>query len=166
MQLAGKSCSLCHENVVLDADATWCARCTSVVHRDCLAKSDGICPTCRKTLDHPEAYFVFSKLCPECFRPNDPPQPVCPRCLTRTRWDNQPAYDHFVAGLRDTARDCAFEGVAELAGGFVRLLALAAMFLSSTPLILPVGALLFGFALLTLDGLLKLAQGRRLARFR
>src|SRR5258708_35909770 len=127
MQLAGAPCAVCQQKVLFDADATWCARCSTVIHRLCLTTADGICPICQRAYDRPECHFVFSQQCPECFRPNDPPQPQCGSCAARTRWDTQAAYDDFMAHMKDTSRVCFLRGFAELAGGAVWLLAFIAM---------------------------------------
>src|SRR5206468_11953060 len=65
MQLSGCQCCLCKKNIMLEAEATWCAGCMSVFHKDCLAKSETICPRCGRHYDPPERHFVFSQFCPE-----------------------------------------------------------------------------------------------------
>jgi predicted amidophosphoribosyltransferase len=166
MQLAGKICSSCQQNVILDADATWCARCSNVIHRGCLAQSDGICPACRKMLEDPEPYFVFSRLCPQCFRRNDPPEPVCPRCHTRTRWDNQPALDQFAAEMRQEAGMLFIRGLAELAAALLCLIGIASLFFGAyRPPIVPIGAACLGLMTLAPDGIYRLVRSRKLARF-
>src|SRR5207248_1636416 len=113
MQLAGSSCGICRRNVVFDSEATWCARCSTVFHSQCIVRSADVCPTCQRDYDRPENHFVFSEKCPECFRPNDPPQAKCGLCAARTRWDTQAAYDDFLAHMRDTSRVCVLRGIAE-----------------------------------------------------
>ena len=167
MQLAGASCAICQQNVLVDSDATWCARCLTVIHRRCLAASNEICPTCHTAYDRPEVHFVFSRQCPECFRANDPPGAQCGSCATRTRWDTQTAYDDFMAHMKDAARVCFLRGIAELVGSAVCLLALFAMlYVSSRPSFIGLSLFLLGFMTLTVDGLTSLMRSRRIARFR
>jgi hypothetical protein len=167
MQLAGISCAICKQNVMVDSDATWCARCSTVVHSQCLARVGEICPTCQQTYDRPEAHFVLSQQGPECFRPNNPPQAQCASCAARTRWDTQAAFNDFLAHMKDTSRVCILRGIAELFGGALCLLALVAMFyVSRRPGFIGLSLFLFGFITLTADGLVSLMRSRRIARFR
>ena len=167
MQLAGTSCGICKRNVLVDPDATWCARCSTVMHCQCLATAAGICPVCQTVYDRPESHFVFSQQCPECFQPNDPPQPQCGSCATRTRWDNQAGYADFMAHMRNTARVCFLRGVAELICGVLCLLALVAtLFATQRPGFMALSLFLLGFMTLTVDGLASFLRSRRIARFR
>src|SRR5689334_15048286 len=77
MQLAGTTCAICKENVLFDSDATWCAPCTTVIHKGCLTRANDICPSCQRTYEAPESLFVFSQVCPECFRPTKPATADC-----------------------------------------------------------------------------------------
>ncbi len=165
MQLAGTNCAICRENVLLDSEATWCAHCASVLHRECLDQAKGVCPSCHGPYEAPEGRFVFSRACPECFRPMSQPQRQCETCGARTRWDTQAAYDDFLEEMKDTSRVCVLRGVAELGGGMLCMLAIILMFaISKFPLLLSV--LLLGFMTLTADGLASLARSRKIARFR
>lgn len=167
MQLAGALCAICSQNVRFESDATWCARCSTVVHCECLAKAGLICPACHRTYDRPESHFVVSKECPECFRPNNPPQARCAFCGARTRWDTQAAYDGFLDHMKDTSRICAVRGVGELAGGMLCLLVLIAVLLvSQRPAVGLLSLLLLGFMILIPDGIFSLMRSRRIARFR
>ena len=167
MQLAGVTCALCKQNVMVDSDATWCARCSSVLHLRCLAAASEICPTCRTAYDRPDGHFVFSQQCPECFQPNQPMQSQCASCAARTRWDTQAAYDDFLAHMRDTSRICFLRGIAELVGGALCLLALVAMlYISRRPGFLGLSLFLLGFIMLTVDGIASFIRSRRIARFR
>jgi hypothetical protein len=146
MQLAGVSCAICNQIVMFDSDATWCARCATVIHRECLTRANEICPACQQAYDRPEAHFIMSQQCPECFRRNDPPQAQCASCAARTRWDTQSAYDDFLAHMKDTSRVCVLRGIAELVGGAMCLLALvAALLISSRPGFLGLSLFLLGF---------------------
>jgi hypothetical protein len=165
MQLAGTLCAICKQNVLLDSDATWCARCSTVIHRPCLASADGICPACHKTYDEPESHFVFSSLCPVCFRPNNPPQAQCRSCAARTRWDTQVAYNDFKAHMKDTSRVYILRSLAELVGGILCLLAFVSM-LFIGPMRILIGVLLVGFMTLTAHGVVSLIRSRRIAKFR
>jgi hypothetical protein len=165
MQLAGTNCAICGKNVLLDSDASWCARCASVLHRECLEQANGICPSCQKPYEAPEGRFVFSRDCPECFRFMSQPEPHCRTCGARTRWDTQADYDDFLEEMKDTSRVCVLRGAAELGGAILCLLAIILMFtISKFPLLL--GVLLLGIMMLTADGLASLAKSRRIARFR
>ena len=100
--------------MLFEGDATWCARCKSVVHRDCLGKAGGNCPSCRQAYDPAEAHFVFSRLCPDCFRPTNGREPKCRVCGARTHWDNQQEYDDFLEQMKDTSRVCALRKEAKV----------------------------------------------------
>lgn len=167
MQLAGVSCAICKQNVMVDSDATWCARCSSVIHLPCLAAAGEICPVCHMAYDRPEGHFVFSQQCPECFQSNQPTQPQCASCAAWTRWDTQAAYDDFLAHMRDTSRVCFLRGVTELVGGALCLLALVALFfVSRRPGFIALSLFLLGFITLTVDGIASFIRSRRIARFR
>jgi len=167
MQLAGILCAFCKQNVLVESDATWCARCGTVLHCECLARASEVCPACQRTYDRPEAHFMLSQQCPECFRPNNPPQAQCASCAARTRWDTRAAYDDYLAHMKDTSRVCVLRGIAKLAGGALCLLALVTTFLvSRRPGILGSFLFLLGFITLTVDGFVSLIRSRRIARFR
>lgn len=165
MQLAGIRCAVCKENVMLAADATWCARCSSVIHIECLSRAEGICPTCLKLYDKPETYFVFSQMCPECFRPNNPPQARCARCSAGTRWDTQAAYEQFLAHMKDTSQVCMLRGGAGILGSAACLFVLVAL-LCFAPMTEFAGYLVLGCMLFATYGLVSFMRGRRIARFR
>ena len=164
MQLAGSRCGICNQSIVFDADATWCARCSTVVHRQCLTAAHQLCSTCHAPFDSPEAHFVFSELCPECFRPNVPSQPECSSCRARTRWDTHSAYDDFVAHMKDTSKVYAFRGIAELIAGALCAIAAIVMLLAAP--IIWLGPPVLGFFLLTADGISRLLRSRQIAKFK
>src|SRR5262249_32432303 len=124
MQLAGALCGICRANILVTGDATWCASCATVFHRNCLARVDTICPTCRRSYERPEPHFAFSQYCPECMRPNEPPQEQCASCGAGTRWDTRADYERFVAYMKATARRRLLRGLAELGGAAACLAAL------------------------------------------
>lgn len=166
MQLAGTNCAICKQNILLDSDATWCASCSTVFHRGCLAKAHGICVTCHRAYESPERNFVFSQKCPECFRVNEPAEPRCANCGARTQWDTEAAYQDFLAHMKDTARVCVLRGVAELVGAAVCLLCLAAMLWFAGQLgLFRIGIFLVGFMALTTDGIINLMRSRQIRRF-
>jgi hypothetical protein len=103
MQLAGKKCALCEEPVTMEGEGTWCARCGTVMHRACLEDADNICPACNVAYDKPENYFAYSKQCPGCLKPNEPPADRCAHCGAITRWDNLKAYHEFTSETRSIA---------------------------------------------------------------
>jgi hypothetical protein len=111
---------------MMASEATWCARCSTVIHCACLQEADEICPACHASYDRPEGHFVFSQQCPECSRPNDPPQARCHSCGAGTRWDSQADYDNFAAHMKDTSRVYFLRGMTELAGGGMCLMAIVA----------------------------------------
>ena len=125
MQLAGAHCPLCSQKVLIESDATWCARCSTVMHRDCLTAADNLCPRCTRGYDAPESHFVYSKKCPECFRLNDPPRDRCGWCKAGTRWDSPAAYDEFRAHMRRTSRRSGVLGLVEVLIGALFFLFLA-----------------------------------------
>ena len=166
MQLAGVSCVICKKNVLFDSDATWCARCSSVMHSTCLATASDMCPVCHKAYDQPESHFVFSEQCPECFRPNNPTRPQCGSCSARTRWDTQAAYEDFLAYMKNGSRIRFLRGVLEMVLGILCLVTIVVLLLVGFLPIIPMGALLFGFMTLLADGWWSLLRSRRMAIFR
>ena len=164
MQLAGKSCAICKKDLVFDVEATWCARCSTSFHRDCINASSEVCPSCHERYEKPEAQFVYSEQCPVCFRPNQPPGSSCRHCTARTAWDTRSAYENFLALMKDTSRVCYLRGAAELSGGIVCLAIIVCMF--SAGISIRLGALVLGFMMLTTDGIVRCIRGRRIGRFR
>lgn len=53
MQLTGKPCGICSENILWAGDATACVRCNTAVHRECLQKKNGYCPKCEQPIEAP-----------------------------------------------------------------------------------------------------------------
>ena len=169
MQLAGTHCPLCSQKVLIESDATWCARCSTVMHRDCLTAADNLCPRCTRGYDPPESHFVYSKKCPECFRLNDPPRDRCGWCRAGTRWDSPAAYDEFRAHMRRTSRRSGVLGLVEITigascivipvilhpGGVVLLLLL----------VIPGGALLFIAMTMLLEGIENLVKSWKCTGF-
>src|SRR5262245_8995935 len=148
MQLAGLPCTICYQSVAFENDATWCGACKSVFHRQCLAKQESNCPTCKIKYDPPERHYVYSEFCPECMRPNNPPEANCKSCHTRTRWDTKADYEDFVSEMRDAARLRSLRGIVELGGGFFCLIALIGVMAFLRPIFGAFWALL-GFMTLT-----------------
>ena len=117
MQLAGIPGPLCSQKILLESDGTWCARCETVMHRDCLTAAGNVCPRCAGAYDAPEGHFVYSKRCPECFRLNDPPRARCAGCEAGTRWDSPDAYAAFRKHMKRTSIRSALLGLLEIAIG-------------------------------------------------
>ena len=164
MQLAGTNCEICRRNILLESDGTWCARCTTVLHRECLSAAGNACPSCHRAYDPPDGYFVFSRVCPECFSANDPPKPSCAACRARTRWDNQADYDNFLAHMKDTSRVYMLQGAAEIGAALMCLLApFAFLLISGHPSF--TGLFILGFFTLSVHGIVRLIKSRQIARF-
>lgn len=167
MQIAGEFCAICRDKVLFASDATWCARCSSVFHRKCLAKAHGICPSCKQTYDAPEGHFAYSRFCSECFYPNDPPAANCARCGAIARWDNPAEYHKFVEHMQNTSRRYLRRGLVELGlaaaclGTFILIL-----FLSwHGPIFVLPGIFLFAMFGLVADGAARLRHSRIMKRF-
>ncbi len=165
MQLAGTKCEICRRNILIESDGTWCPRCGTALHRECLSAVGNACPSCHRAYDPPDGYFVFSRVCPECFSANDPPKPSCAACRARTRWDNQADYDNFLAHMKDTSRVYMLQGATEIGAALICLLALIAVPLISHRVSFS-GLFILGFFTLTVQGIVRLIKSRRIARFR
>ena len=165
MQLAGQLCAICKGGVLLEGDATWCAQCSTVIHRACLAEAANLCPKCNRAYDPPEVHFVFSQQCPECFRRNLPAQPCCLSCNARTRWDSQKDYETFLVHMKDTSRIYLLRGIAEIVVGFICALIVLLVMFSMSPRI-GLAYLVLGFIVLTSDGIYRLFQSRKISKFR
>jgi hypothetical protein len=165
MQLAGAPCSICSQNVKFESDATWCASCKAVIHRDCLSQHDHLCPTCKRPYDPPESHFVFSKFCPECMKLNEPPQPQCSVCHARTQWDTKNDYEQFVTQMKGVAHVRFLRGVVELIGGLLCVLALIGT-MSFSPILYGLFLFAFGFITLTADGIVSILKSRKIRQFK
>ncbi len=167
MQLAGEACSVCSQKVLFDADATWCARCSTPFHRECIARAENVCPQCRKIYDAPEGHFTYSRFCPECMKPNQPARADCAACGARTRWDTAADYEKFVAHMRDTSHRYWVRGWADLGlavvclGTFILIVVLS----SHGPVFVLPGIFLLGMFILIGDGAARLRDSRALRNF-
>lgn len=168
MQLAGESCSICQQRILFDPDATWCARCSAVFHRECIARADTPCPSCRRPYEPPERRFTYSRFCPECMRPNLPTEAHCVNCGARTRWDTTGDYERFVAHMRETARWYQLRGWAELGLALVCLCMFILIFILSSggPILVVPGIFLLGMFILVGDGVTRLRHGRTIRHFK
>ncbi len=113
MQLAGSKCVGCGTIILLHTEGTWCARCQAPHHISC-ARPGTVCAQCHQTIDPPEAYFVYSQICPECFRPNTPPKSACERCGAVTRWDTKTEYESFRREVAAASRTYLLHGLVKL----------------------------------------------------
>src|SRR3954463_8646980 len=95
MQIAGLKCGICKQALLLATEGTWCARCKTAVHNDCLGTHNGMCPECRQKLDHPQKYFFYAKVCSVCGVSNIPPMKNCDYCQNKTVWDTEEEYRTF-----------------------------------------------------------------------
>jgi len=164
MQLAGKSCAICSGNVLLASEATWCARCSSILHSKCIAAAQLVCPVCHREYERPEAHFVRSVQCPICLRANEPSGPRCKSCGAGTQWDNQTDYEDFVAHMKDEARIRALRGFAELLGAGLCLLLF--LTLAEVRIRIGVGPVFICFMIAVFDGIRCLRKSWQWARFR
>jgi hypothetical protein len=151
---------------MVENEATWCAGCWTVFHRDCLARADTICIVCRRTYDSPERHFVYSQFCPECMQPNDPPQAQCSACRAATRWDTRADYDRFLIHMKQTARMRLVRGLAELGGGILCMISLVTALALTRPSIGALCMFMFGFMVLTADGVASLMKSNDIRRFK
>jgi len=165
MQLAGSHCGACTGKVTLDSDATWCARCQTVIHKTCLEGSGNTCPQCKTAYEPPSSRFVYSAVCPVCEAANPGSAARCARCKASTRWDTRAAYDRFRAHLQRSASSRTFRGYGALAAA-VACATVFAIIVTSGPPRLFIGFLLAGSVVLVIHGLSTLAIARRLRRFR
>lgn len=163
MQLSGSSCGLCHQSIVVQGDATWCARCKTVLHRACLEDADLACPGCRQTYDAPEGYFVNSARCAECGQDSGVEVSVCPDCKRDKSFENQAAYESFRLSRQQLGQLYMVRGVIELIAA-VLLALLPFLFLLGMPLVIVI-ALGGAFALVR-DGIWRFREGKRASVFR
>lgn len=117
--------------------------------------------------DQPESHFVFSKVCPECSRLNEPPTLDCPDCTARTHWESPEAYVAFLKRVKTAARSKIARGVAEVIAGALSLTAAVAM-LFFAPIVSVRILFLFvlAFMILVPDGIATILRGRKYGRFR
>jgi hypothetical protein len=167
MQLAGEICSICAQKILLDIEATWCAECSTIFHRNCVANAAGICPKCHRSYEAPERRFVYSRFCPECMRPNQPAEANCAGCGAPTRWDTTSDYERFVAHMRKTSREYRLRGLAELGFAAVCLAVFVLIILLSSrgPILVLPGIFLLGMFILVGDGTARLRHGRAIKHF-
>lgn len=111
MQVSGQPCAICSKRVSIQYEATWCARCQSVLHHSCLEAASGHCPKCEASYDEPSSHFQYSTLCPRCLHPNEPPKADCTKCNARTCWDTRQEYESFVSQVRSHGSRCYFLGL-------------------------------------------------------
>jgi hypothetical protein len=148
----------------MDSDATWCARCKTVIHNACLELDKHQCPKCGTAYDPPDHHFVFSAVCPACFSPQAPSSARCKHCGKGTRWDDEGAYGEFTKQIRRAARRNLYEGLAAVAVGVACLGLFSLMIFSVRPVAF--GALLIGFFISTAHGIRRLMLSRNLRRFK
>src|SRR4030095_6737885 len=123
MQLAGCQCCFCSGTVVLQAEATACARCKSVAHKDCLQDAGGLCPTCRTVWLNLAEVVTYSQRCPSCGATTSAVRRgLCGTCGSQTAWDT---HGDYLAARREIRG----RGVRKAIGGSAALLA-GALFLA------------------------------------
>lgn len=121
MQLADSQCCFCSRKSVLQAEATACARCKSVAHRDCLRDAGNTCPTCHTAWLSSEELVVYSRRCPSCGAVIAAARlSRCSQCGGQTAWDSQADY---VAAQRTFHR----RGVGKAVAASLALLAAAVL---------------------------------------
>jgi hypothetical protein len=47
IQLSGQPCLICRTPIAFAPDGTWCAKCGSAFHVDCIEFRQGVCPNCQ-----------------------------------------------------------------------------------------------------------------------
>ena len=154
MQVAGSVCKICNNKILMQGDGTWCARCNTAFHLVCLEREHLVCATCRQRFDRPEDHFVYSKRCPECAQPNEPPAETCRSCGTSTCWDDRAKYEAFVDHMKDTSRVYLVKGIAQLGVGLV-----------CVPLSLIRLYLILGVMILVPRGILTIRKSRVVGKF-
>lgn len=93
MQLVGSNCCFCSRLVLLQAEATACARCKSVAHKSCLQDAANACPACHTAWLNSEDLVVYSKRCPSCGAVTSAaPSSSCSKCGGQTAWESFPDY--------------------------------------------------------------------------
>ena len=95
MQIAGKKCGICEQDISFVLHGTFCARCETPLHKECLIERNGICPFCVQPLEPSEKHYHYSKLCSRCGTLNTPSKNECRKCGNTTRWDTEKEYDAF-----------------------------------------------------------------------
>jgi len=119
MQLAGSQCCFCSRQVVLQAEATACARCKSVAHKNCLQDAANACPACHTAWLNSGDLVVYSKRCPSCGAVTSAARSrSCSKCGGQTAWESHPDY---LAAQRQFHR----RGVGKAVGASFALLATA-----------------------------------------
>jgi hypothetical protein len=167
MQIAGEHCSQCGQNICLEINGTWCAKCGSKFHRDCLNKLQGHCTTCKQEYSPPELLFKYSLHCPECMHSTGGIRKDCPQCFTRTCWDTQEDYNMFRKQHANACVIMILKGIAEILLGIISIGLFFGLFFFSFygNIILTWGLLLGAGMVLIGDGVFRLRRGNKLRHF-
>jgi hypothetical protein len=168
MQIAGLKCGICEKAVLLAAEGTWCARCKTAVHKECLGTRNGMCPECRVKLDDPEKYFYYSKVCSMCGTSNVPPTKNCDYCLNQTVWDTEEEYAFFRTNVLAAGSKKILVGSIQILFGALIILvyALSIAALARSRAFLVSGSMFVGALWLMTRGGTQFVAGRRLRRFK
>jgi hypothetical protein len=124
MQAAGGICGICGLKILFESEGTWCARCRTQVHTDCLSARGRICPVCVKEFDDPKGHVRYSLRCPACRARNDPPDRNCRVCGNQTAWESEANYLVFKEHVRRSSRRYVLIGLASIGLGLLTALML------------------------------------------
>ena len=93
MQLVGSKCCFCFHSIVLQSEATACARCKSVAHDCCLRDAGNLCPACHAAWMSFANEVAYSQRCPACGAViSAVPLNRCSKCGGQTAWDSHADY--------------------------------------------------------------------------
>ena len=83
MQIAGSKCRICEDNIILSNEGKWCARCGTVVHRDCEPRTKcDICGEPYQAYERPAADPLTDAIAPRALRPAGSGGPALAAILT------------------------------------------------------------------------------------
>lgn len=167
MQTVSQPCGICKQRISLQCEGTWCARCKTVFHHSCLEDAKNRCSTCGYDRERPEKYFIYSKICPTCFAPNEPPRATCPHCNDETRWDTEEKYHEYKQMVHLEARRERLKGILCLSAALLLIISfiLYVWFYALGDKFYVIMSWFSGPLILIPAGIVKLAYAKKLRRF-
>ncbi len=54
MKLVSKSCEICKELILFQAEGTWCENCQTPFHKNCVISANEFCSTCNAEIKYPD----------------------------------------------------------------------------------------------------------------